>query len=169
MQSILYPFSWPHTLIPILPQSLWEIVEAPTPFLCGVLSVAVINMYKIENVSREYKIMLDCKTWAIFQAFIVDLDEGGVLLEVGDEEKILPSALVKTWKNGLSHAKLVPESDTAHAVFLSDAYLRVFIHSCGHYKQYFVDGVFDVFFYLFGFPYISYDYVFLEGWLHTKC
>lgn len=51
LQSILYPFCWPHTLIPILPQSLWEIVEAPTPFVCGVLSVAVVNMYKIDNVS----------------------------------------------------------------------------------------------------------------------
>lgn len=51
LQSILYPFCWPHTLIPILPQSLWEIVEAPTPFVCGVLSVAVVNMYRIDNVS----------------------------------------------------------------------------------------------------------------------
>lgn len=52
LQSIVYPFSWPHTLVPVLPQTLWEIVEAPTPLICGVLSVAVKNEHKIENVSK---------------------------------------------------------------------------------------------------------------------
>lgn len=74
---------------------------------------------------------------------VVDLDEAAVLLEVGDEDKILPSALVKTWKNGLSVAKSVPVTDTGHAVLLSDAYLRVFIHSCGHYKRYIINGRFQ--------------------------
>lgn len=51
LQSILYPFSWPHTLIPVLPHTLYEIVEAPTPLICGCLSISVVNDYSIENVS----------------------------------------------------------------------------------------------------------------------
>lgn len=78
-----------------------------------------------------------------FQALVVDLDVAAVLSEVGDEDKILPSALVKTWKSGLSVAKSVPACDSAHSVLLSDAYLRVFIHCCGHYKDYIVNGVFQ--------------------------
>lgn len=75
---------------------------------------------------------------------VVDLDEGDVLVEVGDEEKILPSALVKVWKSALSVAKSVPINDSAYGILLSDAYLRVFIRACGHYKQYVVNGNFQV-------------------------
>lgn len=79
----------------------------------------------------------------LFQALIVDLDEAAVLSEVGDEDKIVPSALIKTWKSGLSVAKSVPVTDSAYSVLLSDAYLRVFIHCCGHYKDYIVNGNFQ--------------------------
>lgn len=51
LQSILYPLSWPHTFIPILPQCLWDVVESPTPVICGILSVAVVNEHHIENAS----------------------------------------------------------------------------------------------------------------------
>lgn len=50
LQSILYPFTWPHTFVPVLPSMLWEIVDAPTPIICGVLCVTVVNKYNIENV-----------------------------------------------------------------------------------------------------------------------
>lgn len=50
IQSVLYPFSWPHAFIPVLPKTRWEIVEAPAPLICGVLSATVVNDYKIENV-----------------------------------------------------------------------------------------------------------------------
>ncbi|XP_018334252.1 DENN domain-containing protein 2D-like isoform X2 [Agrilus planipennis] len=124
LQIALYPFEWPHTLIPVLPQCLWEILEAPTPLLCGVLSKQVVNLYKIEN------------------GMVVDLDEGSVLLKVGDEDKILRWTLFEIWKDGLSLAKSVPSHQSAHNVLLSDAFLRVFIKSCGHYKQHIVDGEF---------------------------
>jgi hypothetical protein len=34
--SLLYPFQWNFVFIPILPVSLFEFLEAPTPFVVGI-------------------------------------------------------------------------------------------------------------------------------------
>lgn len=36
--ALLYPLSWQHTFIPVLPTSMVDIVCCPTPFLVGILS-----------------------------------------------------------------------------------------------------------------------------------
>ncbi|KAF5273928.1 hypothetical protein FQA39_LY01043 [Lamprigera yunnana] len=126
LQIILYPFSWQHTIIPVLPRSLWEIVDTPTPLLCGVLSSEVVKDYVIEN------------------GIVVDLDEDTVLLEMGDENKILPSSLTQTLKDGLQLATSIAANNSgAHNIFLSDAFLRIFIYTCGHYKNYLNEGDFN--------------------------
>ncbi|KAB0794941.1 hypothetical protein PPYR_11780 [Photinus pyralis] len=126
LQIILYPFSWQHTIIPVLPRSLWEIVDTPTPLLCGVLSSEVIKDFVIEN------------------GIVVDLDEGTVLLEMGDEHKILPTCLIHILKDGLHLASTIAANNSgAHNIFLSDAFLRIFIYTCGHYKIYTSSENFD--------------------------
>lgn len=67
---------------------------------------------------------------------IVDLDVGAVLCEVGDESKILPSCLTKSFKDGLALARSTPEQEIARNILFSDAFLRVFINSCGGYKDF---------------------------------
>lgn len=37
MQCLLLPFKWSYVQIPILPKSLVDMVEAPMPFLVGLL------------------------------------------------------------------------------------------------------------------------------------
>jgi hypothetical protein len=37
LESILYPFSWQHTLIPVLPTSLLDICLSPTPYIVGIV------------------------------------------------------------------------------------------------------------------------------------
>lgn len=37
MQSFLHPFKWSYVQIPILPRSLVDMVEAPMPFIVGLL------------------------------------------------------------------------------------------------------------------------------------
>ncbi|CAG0924852.1 unnamed protein product, partial [Notodromas monacha] len=37
LSGLLYPFSWEHVLVPILPLSLKDVVTAPSPFLIGLL------------------------------------------------------------------------------------------------------------------------------------
>jgi len=34
--SFIYPLSWNHTLIPILPINMVDVIDAPFPFLIGV-------------------------------------------------------------------------------------------------------------------------------------
>lgn len=34
---LLYPFSWPHTYVPILPSIMLDIIQAPTPYIVGIL------------------------------------------------------------------------------------------------------------------------------------
>ncbi|KRT84696.1 hypothetical protein AMK59_1646, partial [Oryctes borbonicus] len=127
IQSVLYPFSWPHAFIPVLPKTRWGIVEAPAPLICGVLSPTVVNDYKIEN------------------GIVIDLDTKQILLEVDEEEKILPCSVIKYWRKGLSIASSIKTTDNEQNVLLSDAFIRVFIMTCGHYKDYIANGIFDLY------------------------
>ena len=34
--NLIRPFIWPHVVVPILPLSLFEILEAPVPILIGI-------------------------------------------------------------------------------------------------------------------------------------
>lgn len=33
--TLLFPFSWPHVYVPILPASLHHFLDAPVPFVMG--------------------------------------------------------------------------------------------------------------------------------------
>nr|CAI5861950.1 unnamed protein product [Callosobruchus analis] len=35
LTSLLFPFTWPHVYVPILPASLHHFLDAPVPFLMG--------------------------------------------------------------------------------------------------------------------------------------
>lgn len=37
--ALLFPFTWPHVYVPILPASLEHFLDAPVPFLMGKLRV----------------------------------------------------------------------------------------------------------------------------------
>lgn len=37
LESLLYPFNWQHTFVPILPLNMPDVIDAPAPFLIGVL------------------------------------------------------------------------------------------------------------------------------------
>jgi len=38
MTALLYPFEWQHTFITVLPSTLIDIVDAPTPYIVGILA-----------------------------------------------------------------------------------------------------------------------------------
>lgn len=54
--ALLYPFSWQHTFIPVLPGSMLDIVCCPTPFLVGLLSSSMPKLKElpVEEASRLY-------------------------------------------------------------------------------------------------------------------
>lgn len=45
--ALLYPFSWQHTFIPVLPGSMLDIVCCPTPFLVGLLSSSLPKLKEL--------------------------------------------------------------------------------------------------------------------------
>lgn len=52
--ALLYPFTWQHTFVPVLPASMLDICCSPTPFVMGALSPSlpeVLDM-PIEEVSH---------------------------------------------------------------------------------------------------------------------
>lgn len=55
--ALLYPFSWQHTFIPVLPASMLDIVCCPTPFLVGLLSSSLPKLKElpVEEVRAKKK------------------------------------------------------------------------------------------------------------------
>ncbi|VDD84867.1 unnamed protein product [Enterobius vermicularis] len=45
--ALLQPFSWPYTLVPVLPDTLLELANSPTPCLLGVLRT---NLHKLKEL-----------------------------------------------------------------------------------------------------------------------
>lgn len=45
--ALLYPFTWQHTFIPVLPASMLDVSCSPTPFLIGVLSPCLPQLLEL--------------------------------------------------------------------------------------------------------------------------
>lgn len=54
--ALLYPFTWQHTFVPVLPASMLDISCSPTPFLIGVLAPCLPQLLElpIEEVSLNF-------------------------------------------------------------------------------------------------------------------
>ncbi|XP_009696363.1 PREDICTED: DENN domain-containing protein 2C, partial [Cariama cristata] len=119
--ATLYPFTWQHTYIPVLPTSMIDIVCSPTPFLIGILSCSLPQLQDLP----------------IEEVLIVDLCADKFLQEVSDEDEILPhklrAALVQVLEERneiLSHE----QSDTPLNSLVSEAFVHFFVEIVGHYS-----------------------------------
>lgn len=120
VQSMLYPFVWQHTLVPVLPSSMTEIASAPTPFVLGMLT---------PNVDDWKAVQPD-------QGMLVDLDSGKVLHCVGDESTILPRRSIRRLMSDWDvTVNITQQAETARNALYSESFLRVFVDLCGHYGQ----------------------------------
>ncbi|XP_054938966.1 DENN domain-containing protein 2A-like isoform X2 [Physeter macrocephalus] len=77
MVAVIYPFTWQHTYIPVLPPAMIDIVCSPTPFLIGLLtsSLPLLRELPLEEV------------------LVVDLVNNRFLRQMDDEDSILPRKL----------------------------------------------------------------------------
>ncbi|XP_053706127.1 DENN domain-containing protein 2C isoform X1 [Synchiropus splendidus] len=73
--ALLYPFTWQHTFIPVLPASMLDISCSPTPFLIGVLAPSLPELLELP----------------IEEVLVVDLCADKFVIQLGDEDCILPS------------------------------------------------------------------------------
>uniref|UniRef100_A0A8C6T607 DENN domain containing 2B n=1 Tax=Neogobius melanostomus TaxID=47308 RepID=A0A8C6T607_9GOBI len=125
--ALLYPFSWQHTFIPVLPGSMLDIVCCPTPFLVGLLSSSVPKL----------------KELPVEEALMVDLGTDRFIRQMDDEASLLPrklqSALVQALeqRNDIISQDSDSESDEEYnslTNLVSEAFIRFFLETIGHYS-----------------------------------
>ncbi|KAI1893150.1 hypothetical protein AGOR_G00140950 [Albula goreensis] len=121
--ALLYPFTWQHTFIPIVPEILIDVVMAPTPYLLGVqkrLLQCVIDQPDTSDL------------------LVVDLSEGvknTFIIAIGDEKSILPTKLQEEILLALSARKDNSTLEELNRV-VSEAFLPFFVKTVGHYASY---------------------------------
>ncbi|XP_061758343.1 DENN domain-containing protein 2D-like isoform X4 [Nerophis ophidion] len=125
--ALLYPFTWQHTLISIVPSILIDVVMAPTPYLLGV------QKRLLDQVTEQNDMLL------------VDLSqdkEETFIVSVGDEPSILPPKLQSEILEALIERKKASSTEDVNRV-VSEAFLLFFVKTVGHYTSYVKRGVFE--------------------------
>uniref|UniRef100_A0A673JKF1 DENN domain-containing protein 2A-like n=1 Tax=Sinocyclocheilus rhinocerous TaxID=307959 RepID=A0A673JKF1_9TELE len=125
MVALLYPFTWQHTYIPVLPPSMMDIVCTPTPFIVGLLSSSLARL----------------KELPLEEVLVVDLGNSRFLRQMDDEDSILPHKLQAALEHVLERRKelaffisfssLEPSSLSS---VVSEAFVRFFVEIVGHYS-----------------------------------
>lgn len=120
--ALLYPFTWQHTFISIVPQILIDVVCAPTPYLLGV-----------KKSDRD--LILDTT-----DLLLVDLSENKeqtFMVSIGDEKTILPPKIQTELLENLKRRKKGSSvEDLNHVV--SESFLQFFVRTVGHYSSFVV-------------------------------
>uniref|UniRef100_A0A8B9BK65 DENN domain containing 2A n=1 Tax=Anser brachyrhynchus TaxID=132585 RepID=A0A8B9BK65_9AVES len=114
--ALLYPFTWQHTYIPVLPPSMIDIVCSPTPFLIGLLSSSLPRL----------------KELPVEEVLVVDLVNNRFLRQMEDEDSILPRKLQAALEHILEQRNELA-SDKEEGV-VSEAFVRFFVEIVGHYS-----------------------------------
>ncbi|XP_076133528.1 DENN/MADD domain containing 2Da isoform X1 [Alosa pseudoharengus] len=116
---LLSPFTWQHTLIPIVPEILIDVVMAPTPYLLGV------QKRLLEFVTDQSDLL------------VVDLSEDRqetFIAKIGDEKTILPHKLQDEILQAL---KTRPKEATVEELnrVVPAAFFPFFIKTVGHFSH----------------------------------
>ncbi|KAH0618994.1 hypothetical protein JD844_018589, partial [Phrynosoma platyrhinos] len=115
--ALLYPFTWAHTYIPVVPEKLLSTVCCPTPFMVGIQ-----KRYLDEVLDQPME-----------EVLLVDLCEEKFLKVVGDEEEILPAKLQIEMLSSLPAMNNNIQTPEELNVCVSDAFVQFFVKTIGHY------------------------------------
>ncbi|XP_034031936.1 DENN domain-containing protein 2A [Thalassophryne amazonica] len=123
--ALLYPFTWQHTYIPVLPPSMLDIVCTPTPFIVGLLSSSLPRL----------------KELPIEEVLVVDLGNSRFLRQLDDEDSILPHKLQTALEQVLDKRRDLacdkadlPNDSCSLSTVVSEAFVRFFVEMVGHYS-----------------------------------
>uniref|UniRef100_A0A8C1BYZ7 UDENN domain-containing protein n=1 Tax=Cyprinus carpio carpio TaxID=630221 RepID=A0A8C1BYZ7_CYPCA len=116
--ALLYPFTWQHTYIPVLPPSMMDIVCTPTPFIVGLLS---------SSLTRLRELPLE-------EVLVVDLGNSRFLRQMDDEDSILPHKLQAALEHVLERRKELACDPGSLSSVVSEAFVRFFVEIVGHYS-----------------------------------
>ncbi|KAL1021124.1 hypothetical protein UPYG_G00009120 [Umbra pygmaea] len=130
--ALLYPFTWQHTFVPVLPASMLDISCSPTPFLLGALTPCLPELLDLP----------------IEEVLIVDLSTDTFFKQLGDEDCILPSKLQAALQQILEdREQLLPqdgqcigEQQCDLSSLLSEAFVCFFVELVGHYSLHMVES-----------------------------
>uniref|UniRef100_A0A8C7DLL6 DENN/MADD domain containing 2Db n=1 Tax=Oncorhynchus kisutch TaxID=8019 RepID=A0A8C7DLL6_ONCKI len=110
--ALLYPFTWQHTFISIVPSVLIDVVMAPTPYLLGV------QKNKLDDVIDQSDVNSSVLS----------------LAQIGDESTILPEKLQEELLQALCCRKDNSTSEELNKV-VSEAFLSFFVKTVGHFPS----------------------------------
>lgn len=135
---LLYPFAWPHTYIPILPATTLDILQAPTPYMIGILR-------SCESYLTEHSDSFNDENSDLI---IIDIDTDRIrsISEYAPNEcmrrlstsQILPKVFKVELKQELSQLKknrLTLSLDECQQR-LRQVFISIFIQSCYNYADY---------------------------------
>ncbi|KAL6074727.1 DENN MADD domain containing 1A [Balamuthia mandrillaris] len=124
--ALLYPFSWQHVFIPVLPQSLLDYCSAPMPFLLGILdsSLPLLKKLPMEEV------------------VVLNVDRGSFIMDPGFPN-MLPPELSKQLDSDL-RTLVSTSKGRAFDLGVGRAFVKFFRGIFGSYKNYFRQHKFDL-------------------------
>ena len=97
--ELLYPLKWQHIYIPIVPEGLTEYLEAPTPYLMGVLSdISTENL----NYEQSIEIDIDKSTFIFGKDFSLPFSKDIMLMRkclIEGARRISHQREIRTWKH----------------------------------------------------------------------
>lgn len=136
-ETLLYPFSWPHTYIPLLPSYLIEMCEAPTPYIIGL-----VRSCKDELMRYNYEndmIIVDLDKQKIIQHQEKDLDSNNSN-NLCSLNNFLPENVLKTLKVDLYNLSTMPKSvpESYKNMQLCKVFMKIFVKTIGNYKSYLI-------------------------------
>ncbi|XP_040914039.1 DENN domain-containing protein 2C [Toxotes jaculatrix] len=131
--ALLYPFTWQHTFVPVLPASMLDISCSPTPFLIGVLAPCLPQLLELP----------------IEEVLIVDLCADKFVIQLGDEDCILPSKLQAALQQILEEREDILRQEDGDrcggqqadlSSLVSEGFVRFFVELVGHYPLHMVES-----------------------------
>ncbi|XP_056279899.1 DENN domain-containing protein 2C isoform X2 [Pseudoliparis swirei] len=131
--ALLYPFTWQHTFVPVLPASMLDISCSPTPFLIGVLAPCLPQLLELP----------------IEEVLIVDLCADKFVIQLGDEDCILPSKLQAALQQILEEREDILRQEDGDGCggqqadlssLVSEGFVRLFVELVGHYPLHIVES-----------------------------
>jgi DENN domain-containing protein 2 len=159
---LLYPFTWPHTYVPILPALMLDIIQAPTPYIIGILrsceSYLLTNDDLISQDNSDILIVdIDHDRIRSFVDYLTNESARGSVENLGNVSNsqytstaITPNVpcliLPKIFKIELKQEiSLLRKNRTSLSLDdcqqrIRDVFMSVFVQSCYNYREYLHDN-----------------------------
>ncbi|XP_054706510.1 DENN domain-containing protein 2A-like [Uloborus diversus] len=123
ISSLLYPFEWPHLIIPVLPACLIVYCCSELPYILGISS---------NNINAVLDLLVEQ------ELLVIDVDKGMIMKSYNDEETILPRKAQKGVHTALNLAKnMTDPTEMLRDIMISEAFVHMYVEMLGHYENHY--------------------------------